>query len=605
MIYNFPKAYEDEIFYSIVARYVEYFGNSGPKQLLGEMFSTNLISATIDFPTGLNAFTNNVRSSQYEADTIISRHTLYPLFARFLDTNRNSKIMTSMLTSSGNIHTRVGLNAGISKPPKMPRFCIKCYREDLSKYGESYFRRIHQLVSVHICSIHYCMLEELPLIEELINKHLFISASVIEKLPLKEAVINESKEIQRISERLSSLVNPEVTHLYNGDKYFYNSRLKELGYSKGQRSLDLLKLYDAFQQHFSTNTLNHFSSNVDFSDPSCWFKLIVRKHRKAVDPLRHVLLEDFILNYNHSIIKKAAILTCSWPCLNPVCEHFKKEVINQYETHKDRKSGKEIRYLECECGYGYTESLIEPDGKYFRRVKNYGQEWINELHRLNFIRTSIRKIGIILGCDSKTVKHHLLSFQDKKQSLSRLNAVKRAWSKLVRSNSELSITQLRDIKPAAYSFLYRNDKKWLKGFTYPEAKTKSEAKIDWKRRDEEILCLLKEKHNYLKVINIKRRISSNLLLALIGKQALFEKSKENLPRVSSFLTSVVESKEDHRIRRLHMAAEQMYLTQNEVKRWLLLRKAGIRREYLSEAIEIEIQEIMQHQESHNSNKLIA
>jgi len=603
MILNFPRPYDDEIFYSVVARYFEYFGNGGYKDLLKALFSTNTISATIDFPSGLNDFCSNVKNIVFSEDHIISNHTLFPFYSRFIDSKNKKRIIDSMHNKSGDIHTRVGINAGIFSPLQFPRFCRKCYEEDKDLLGESYFRRGHQIPSVPICVKHNVFLEELHVGVNLLNKHFFIPASIIENYPVIEAKINDNRQIHEISESAYYLLKPESNHIYNNQAYFYNERIKELGFIKNQKSIDLVHLYEAFENYYSLHVLSTFRSQVDINDPSCWLKSIVRKHRKSFDPIRHILIENFILSFNQSV--KSKVKPKKWPCLNPVCKNYHRNVISKYKRYIDKKSGREIKYIECSCGYGYTESYLENKGVIFRRVKNYGKLWEDKLHSCISEGISIRKTALKLNCDSKTIK----SFLYKNHTISKKDITlvekKKQWKDLIKQNSQLGVTELRKLNPALYTYIYRRDRKWLTKRKYPINKPQVKQRIDWKNRDVEYLQLIKEKIHYLKITGFKKRITKTLLISLIGKQAIIEKNYSKLPLTMAFLKKVSESKEDYRIRRLKNAQVELIKKYMDINRWRLLREAGIREEYLSSKIEKVIDGLLNTKELKDKNLLSA
>lgn len=605
MIVNFPKPYDDEIFYSVVARYFEYYGTGGHKELLKALFLSNTITATLDFPSGLKDFCSNVKTGVFREEFIISSHSLFPFYSRFIDSKKKMRILDSMSKRSGNIHTRVGINAGVFSPLQLPRFCRKCYDEDIVSLGESYFRRGHQIPSVPICVKHNVFLEELHIGVNLLNKHYFIPPSVIENYPKLEASINDNRVVKEISERACQLLKHESTHIFNNQAYFYNRKIKELGFLKNQKSIDLATLYESFENHFSPQVLLTFKSQTDINNPSCWLKSIVRKHRKSFDPIRHILIENFILSCNSISVTTTKVESKKWPCLNPVCEHYNKKVISKYKSSIDKKTNREIKYIECSCGYAYTESYLENNEVIFRRVKNYGNLWEKKLFSLISEGNSIRKTAQILNCDSKTIKAFLnKNCTNSKNNISIIEK-KKQWINLIKQNSKMSITELRKLNPALYSFIYRRDSHWLTKQKYPFNKPQPKLRIDWGKRDSDFLLQIKEMINYLKITGYNKRINKTLLISLISKQAIIEKNYSKLPLTTSFLEKVTESKEDYRIRRLQSAQMKLIMNNIDINRWRLLREARIREDYLSTKIENVIENLLNSKELKDKNLLSA
>jgi hypothetical protein len=59
-----------------------------------------------------------------------------------------------------------------------------------------------------------------------------------------------------------------------------------------------------------------------------------------------------------------------------------------------------------------------------------------------------------------------------------------------------------------------------------------------------------------------------------------------------FLDSVTETLEQHRVRRLHLAFQQLIQEDKGVSRWRLLRMANVRKEYCTPVVEKEIEKII-------------
>ncbi|MEP3389121.1 MAG: TnsD family Tn7-like transposition protein [Reichenbachiella sp.] len=596
MVLNFPNPYPDETFYSIVARYYDSYGTAGPKEHLYTLFSTFHQSATLDFPNNLKVFCQNIKSDYYTPERILNNHTLFPLYQRFLNQFRTQQLVKTIYQTGGNIHTRLGVNAGLSKSPHQPRFCLKCYENDLNKYGESYFRRSHQLPLITICSKHQNQLAELLVTPKILNKHHFISTSQIPHLPITMSKRRWNSQIQTVGERMISLLDANKKHIYDLDIYFYKRKLQSLGYKKGENFIDLDRLYASFSDHFSQQTLRILNSEIRPHESKCWLKSIARKHRKSFDPIRHILLEDFILAHASSNNIKDELKNRKWPCLNPVCENKYKNVLAVFSKHYDPKTKKRILTIKCKCGFSYTESEGKIDQP-FRRVKTFGPLWEGELKNLLGKKLSIRSIARRLNCDSKTVVHHSKKTKsDANQTRTNELLLKRKkWSQLKLINSELSITDLRSLQPALYTYLYRNDKDWLLSLKYPSGRKRNNVRINWTARDRELSNRINSKYHYLLSTGYKKRISKSILLKLAGQEHTFYKNQSKLPISSRLLAKHEESIQQHQIRRVMMAVEVIKTQNISLKAWRIYRIAGIQKKHITEKIEHTVLQVVDNQ----------
>lgn len=76
------------------------------------------------------------------------------------------------------------------------------------------------------------------------------------------------------------------------------------------------------------------------------------------------------------------------------------------------------------------------------------------------------------------------------------------------------------------------------------------------------------------------RITHASIAKRIGKLALLDKHKDKLPVTMAILSNHLETVDQFQIRRIRWAAEQMH-DEFPIKRWKLIRKAGIRPGYSS------------------------
>lgn len=595
MIPYFPKAYNDEIFYSIIARYIDEFGDSGSKIWLKSIFLSSTISATLDLPSGLFNFCKQSKIFDIKLRSLLLQHTLFPYYSRFLPVERRRKILKSMLGESGDIHTRIGANAGIFPPILLPRYCPVCLREDIINFKKTYFRRTHQIPSIKICTIHNVFLEDVKNNISFLNKHYFIVANEENCKRISFPRKNHNDSVLKISLRLVELLEASNAHIFNSSPYFYKETLTELGLVKGNQSIDLVALYKAFDHYFDEETLRHFKSEISFENQSCWLKGIVRKHRKTFDPVRHVLLEDFIQNYRSTKAIKTTKASVKKPCLNPICSEYQNANFTISTEYVDRKSLRPITYTVCKCGYGYTQSFLKDKYKVFTRVKNFGPLWEGELFRMIKEGWPIRKIGRTLNCDSRTINTYRRMKESTTTVVDNTLQAKELWITLSKENPTLSIKQLRTMNPSLYARIYKKDKDWLSVQKYGKPLSSKSIRVDWVKRDQEILLKLKVALRRLKAEEPQRRINKTLLLRMINKETLFKTNKLKLPESDKFLDSVAEAIEDYRIRKIVRAFKVLKGRGSRINYSGLLRCAGIKNENVSNNIKSVIDFIIEKQ----------
>ncbi len=578
------KPYPDEILYSTIARNISYLGTKGPKQLLKRLFDRTTICSTLDLPSGIHHLAKHINIKDQTAEDLIDRHTLFQYYTRFIPENRRRKVWNSMLIKSGDIHTRCGIVTGPFPPLSTPRFCPICLNEQIELYGEPYLKLTHQIPSVNICTEHKILLNQVMLNYESINKHLFIDLYDYQSnLCVKKIIPFFNEEIIGLTSRLESLALKPLNSWPYDEPYIYNEEMKQLGFNKGQDSLDWSRIYNEFENFFAKSTLIHFRSEVSSINSNCWLKSILRKHRTSFDPVRHVLVNSFFEHLKSSKVR-IPIQSNAYPCRNPVCKHYRKDTKTSFKTIKDRKSKRNITYVTCSCGFQYTSSYILEKNTHFIRVKEHGKKWETELTRLINLKYSLRSIARVLDTAPETIKRYLYKNEKYSTHLDNSIAHKNKWLNHIKENESLCITELRKLNQSLYMYLYRHEKEWLLSLSYPKKGIKSSPRINWIERDQKYLLDLQATFSNLRRNAPKVRRSRSLLLRLAKIDSTFQKNNEKLPRTMAFLSKHSETREAHRMRRLIIAYRELISGKKHLTYWTLLRKAGIREEYVSNDI---------------------
>lgn len=126
MIAYFPSKYEDELLYSLIARYgIHTNQTNNHKAIIQDMFGKKTAAAVADLPSNLSKFCKQVRYIWPITDLkLINEHTLAPIYLPFLSEEKITDVIESMRSNyGGNIHTRVGINASNIALNEFFRYC--------------------------------------------------------------------------------------------------------------------------------------------------------------------------------------------------------------------------------------------------------------------------------------------------------------------------------------------------------------------------------------------------------------------------------------------------------------------------------------------------
>ncbi|UZW12829.1 TnsD family Tn7-like transposition protein [Clostridium pasteurianum] len=149
------------------------------------------------------------------------------------------------------------------------------------------------------------------------------------------------------------------------------------------------------------------------------------------------------------------------------------------------------------------------------------------------------------------------------------------WIELSKMYSNNSKSFIKDLDVATYAWLNRHDKKWLNENS-PLKKTYGHSKkIDWAKRDEEILQEVKEVvEGIYNSIEKPERVTVGGVGRKIEKAYLLQKYIGKMPKTKEYLQEKCESVEEFQKRRVDWVREKV-MNKGESE-WIVRRKAGIK-----------------------------
>ncbi|MCI2282339.1 TniQ family protein [Colwellia sp. MSW7] len=147
-MFGFPFPYHNELLYSVIARYRVHQGIISPKELPDEIYNDRKVVATVDLPNHVNKISSFYPKCEAKSSIgLIYSHTLFPLYAPFIDEQRRKKCIKFMQQKAkSSIHLTLGVAASRIKQPRWLRYCPACLLEQKNEYGEYYWLRNFQVL---------------------------------------------------------------------------------------------------------------------------------------------------------------------------------------------------------------------------------------------------------------------------------------------------------------------------------------------------------------------------------------------------------------------------------------------------------------------------
>lgn len=593
----FPTPYPDELFYSVLARYHLYSGNESYKQTTFELFNTYNAAAVIDLNGNLMKIIRKLPvGSTLTAVKIIKEHTLFPFYAQFVPQERAKTVMEHMINSgTGGIHSRLGLVASNIKLPNHLRYCPECVSEDVQTYGETYWRRGHQLPGIIVCHKHHQTLVNSSVQISFLAKREYVAAnkhncSGNQSVSLTETDLIHMRDLAQLS--MSVLQSDYKAK----DKDFFSKRyidfLQESGYVTEGGRIYKEGLNKGLKEYYGESFLKLAQSSLDSED---WVVELIRRSKSSKHPLRHLLFINYLeRTLNEVMSDNRAYLPFGegpWPCLNITSDHYRKNTIKKVKVSRCIRTKKTVGTFSCMCGFSYQrygpDQLLD-DIFRAEKVITYGMVWENRLKELSTLNLSLAEIARKLNVSPYTVQKfaHRLNLKvawktidvrrDKMSFGEKQVKYRELCIKYINQHPNFKRSDLGKKYNRAYKWLLNHDRQWLDNLL-PAEQPLYVNNADWTQRDEDLL----KKIEYMvgKIFEEEgrpKRVSIQEISKRLGKGHHFGYSTiDKLPRVKTYLSGVIESLEDFQIRKLRWAHNFLMEQSSVISRHRLISTAGV------------------------------
>ena len=499
---GFPAPYPEELLYSTIARAGVHDGETSPKQLLDMVFNNRGVIATVDLPSHVGKLASQYSDSLgLDTQTLISRHTLWPIYAPFIPQERNNKLREWMSGSSqGAAHLASGIAASRVKAKTKLFICVECLNEQKFKYGECFWNRLWQVPLLKICPAHGLLnMTSIELNGEHRHSHIPVEVAEIQE-PVKSEDVDRTFSNQVA--QLLKVQNEGVS--FSQWTSFYKHFASSWGYLHGRR-IDHAKIQEAVIQFWGKRWLSNAGIHPSGKETS-WLREIFRKHRKSFSFAEHIValsaLSNGVVGISDAIEKASSMET----------------------------SSKKPHHAQLQASV--TENQLNQD-------------------QINW--------------------HQLLELSPPKAA--------------------------RQQNQALYARLYRNHYDWLMQINsvYHAENITVNKRVDWPQRDRQVARELRRAYQNLCEDLSAPHLSKTFLIHQLKQRATVEKNLHRLPRCSTLLAIYSENTAEYQARRLTRTHFLMLEQGREIKRWSLLREAGLSDERMTDIVAELLKEILSEQ----------
>jgi hypothetical protein len=494
MLCYLPAPYPDELLYSVIARYIVHVGVKDPITVVVKIFGRKMI-ARVGFPGSLDKVSEHTWPVwQMTGADIANKLTLFPYYSHFLpesDTLQCLEILRSNRCTG--LPLKLGLNSSTVKVPKLLRFCRTCRENDLLKYGETYWRRTHQLAGVLVCPEHGERLVDTNALMQPSGRKEYIDATLVtaaesdgsdDKLGDEEAAI-----ALKVAIRCRAILTGSILPWPKEDlRLAYRRAAIERGWVEGLIILDHIKIEKAFLMYYGS-LLSKLGCEVPPGIDDNWIRIIFREHtRSSFHPVYHALIQVFLESVPVDPERRIRFGFGFWKCPDPNASH-KEEFPVRRAAYRKSPEGIKVD-AKCGCGLSFTFSRTsdtDPKLPVIDRIREPGLTWQAEVRRLRQYGLSAESIAEKMQLSLDTVKrilnkkqnpndvsleqlqlrpdnvNHLYKNKQNPTDVSseQIHKWRKQWLKLLKKapNQKLSLSIQKNC--TLYTLLHQYDRDWL------------------------------------------------------------------------------------------------------------------------------------------------
>lgn len=511
----------DETVFSLCSRLHFLSGHHVPSKTSSLLFGSTRGGSAHDVPARLQSLVARLPGLG-EARDVIAHHTLLPFYFPFHETHRcQAWIEQVMLGTAPNLKAQFGIapsRFGAAHPLKA---CAECMDVDLRQHGVAYWHLSHQLPGVLVCPVHRTRLQRAT--DKVLGKGRFdwVLPAEVALLPPPHTGIcgTAAFDLAKASLALHSL---PTEFFFEHDRLatLYMRRMVEIGWTRRNNQAVARSAFEPELSRFLHESL--MSSVWPWMTGEQVVHTLAERlirisrgcnSRESRQPLNHLILQlllfgnwdSFFTEYLHASSTRllpqepqpsvATERSDSIECQQTEDrQSLLLERLNQGASTTQAANELSITVATAmiwACGAGIAPTrrpklLKDPILRPLINALSRGEEKQRAAARYGLsVQTITRVLFTEPGLHQKwsTARFHI------EQARSRS-----AWNAIMNAMPDASSVVWRKLEPAAYAWMYRNDRAWLQAAiaNRPQSPTISPMRRDWAARDQLLSQLVQD-----------------------------------------------------------------------------------------------------------------
>lgn len=498
----------DETSYSLASRINKLWGETRWWRTSELLFGNRRAGWQHDFPRGLQALAERTGGLLGTAREIAKERTLLKYYERFLAPDDREAIVSDLIEGRvAHLKYRLGILTSRFRAHHPLKACVQCLAEDVREYGWAYWHLEHQYPGVW-----WCLEHDEPLRESLVKSSgverfqwRLPCAGILREPPAGSSSVDQTSLAGLARCTIGLFENPKVGDLIpHRLPEIYRLELERRGWATVSGRLRLKEVAQGFLEYCrQLRALPELATlPVSHEDSYTQVGRLLRPMRTGTHPLRHALLIDWLFGSADRLCEAASTESPAahpdhppYRVAGPVTE-FEDARKKRQSILADRlKAGSSIRAAALELGIevataqAWAASLgfkVDRRPKKLDAIKH--QKLIRALKAGADKETVAERLGVSVVTVTRILRTEAglqEAWHRVRQARARKSA-RESWLKQLETHGHLGQKMVRELQPAAYAWLYRNDRPWLAAHQPSRLSSRPEGRassVAWDERD--------------------------------------------------------------------------------------------------------------------------
>jgi hypothetical protein len=497
-----PDWLPDESLFSLLARFHWLTGNRLASDTCRMLFGRARQGCQHDLPSYLDELVRRTSGALGDADSLVCQRTILPFYLPFKSADIAADAVAALQSgAAASLKYRLGVLSSRFRANHPLKVCPLCMECDEAMHGVTYWHLPHQYPGVWVCPRH-----SVPLLQSTVKAtgvgrflwHLPKPSALVAVIPVNDCAkeLEASKRIASLALGLAGL--PSGSHFAPQNvAQTYRSAIARMGLTTGSGRIKLAEASKSFVH--AVRDLRGIPElaalPMDTAQAGGQLSRILGRPADMTHPLRHLAMiywlyaswEDFLECY--AADSGELVVADKRSKLQGQDSESKKQRLVAY-----LKQGATIRQAAIAIAIDFHTAGVwatEAGHQVQRRPKKLKPELLIEL--ISYLRDGADKqylatrFGISIGSVTRTLFTEVglhAEWEHARRTKAR-QASRDTWMAAMRAMPDAGIKLVRAYAPAAYAWLYRNDRTWLQEQSkqLPRAPSVGGLRVDWDARD--------------------------------------------------------------------------------------------------------------------------